>query len=53
MLRLSAIFPIVLSIVAFILSLLVLISGYKESFLPNVFVLKVRGPSPPGPTQSH
>lgn len=41
MFRPASIIPIFLSIAAFILSLLVLLAGYKESFLPSVYVLKV------------
>ncbi|KAI5810529.1 actin cortical patch SUR7/pH-response regulator pali [Pyronema omphalodes] len=41
MIRLAAIFPIALSIAAFILSLLTLLSGKDPKFLTDVFILRV------------
>jgi len=41
MLRLFSIFPVALSITAFVLSLLVLISGRDTGFLQDVFVIKI------------
>lgn len=41
MARLSVLLPILLSIAAFILSLLVLLAGKSESFLPNVYLLRL------------
>jgi hypothetical protein len=44
MLRFSAIFPILLSIAAFVLALLVTIAGKDTSFMNDVFVLRVLSP---------
>ncbi|KAL7266813.1 hypothetical protein RUND412_010622 [Rhizina undulata] len=41
MLRFSAIIPILLSAVGFILSVLCLLAGYNTSFFPNIYVLRV------------
>ena len=41
MFRFASIVPILLSIAAFILSLLVLLAGKDTSFLSDVFVIKV------------
>ena len=41
MVRLTAIFPILLSIAAFIMSLLVLLSGKNVNFYPNIYLLRV------------
>lgn len=46
MFRLTALLPVLFSIAALVLSILVLLAGRNPGFLPDVFILKVLLPHP-------